>query len=397
MEKLSIEEKAKRYDEAIERAKNFIENGDERERTIAESIFAGIMEESDDEKIRKALLRFHKSTIDVDGIKGEDVIAWLEKQGEQSKWKPSKDEMDALYGLAYITNKMDDKKDEAVTKLYQDLKREFFNGASYENMFPSSPVNSDINIKKQGEQKPAEKVEEIWIPQSGDIIRKKGTTEPTYTLCRKEGIYFSYVQNMDNGIAGGYLSVYSLSDYELVERPKTIEEAINELFKPLMEATNKQKQEWSEEDEDIMNEISAIVSDFRNVYKDSKEALKDADKIDDWLKSLRPQNRWKPVDKNVYVVNGIVLAQKKDKSDPFKGYVLCKDHTLTPDEYERYINISDINSQSHWKPSDEHYELEEFAKIVRGNLTGISKAVQKLFEAKYLQLTGNKMYGGFKD
>ena len=49
------------------------------------------------------------------------------------------------------------------------------------------------------------------------------------------------------------------------------------------------------------------------------------------------------------------------------------------------------------KPGDEHYELEEFAKIVRGNLTGISKAVQELFEAKYLQLTGSKMYGGFKD
>lgn len=39
--------------------------------------------ESEDEKIRKALIRFHKSTIDVDGIKGEDILAWLEKQGEQ--------------------------------------------------------------------------------------------------------------------------------------------------------------------------------------------------------------------------------------------------------------------------------------------------------------------------
>lgn len=56
-----------------------------------------------------------------------------------------------------------------------------------------------------------------------------------------------------------------------------------------------------------------------------------------------------------------------------------------------------VQPQSQWKPSDKHYELEEFAKIVRGNLTGISKAVQELFEAKYLQLTGNKMYGGYKD
>lgn len=53
--------------------------------------------------------------------------------------------------------------------------------------------------------------------------------------------------------------------------------------------------------------------------------------------------------------------------------------------------------QNTLKPSDEHYELEEFAKIVRCNLTGISKAVQQLFETKYLQLTGNKMYEGFKD
>lgn len=61
-------------------------------------------------------------------------------------------------------------------------------------------------------------------------------------------------------------------------------------------------------------------------------------------------------------------------------------------------NIKDrVQHQYNWKPSNEHYELEEFAKIVRSNLTGISKAVQKLFEAKYLQLTGNKMYGGFKD
>lgn len=39
--------------------------------------------ESEDERIRKTLIRFHKSTIDIDGIKGCDIIAWLEKQGEQ--------------------------------------------------------------------------------------------------------------------------------------------------------------------------------------------------------------------------------------------------------------------------------------------------------------------------
>lgn len=36
--------------------------------------------ESNDERIRKALIRFHKSTIDIDGIKGDRIVAWLEKQ-----------------------------------------------------------------------------------------------------------------------------------------------------------------------------------------------------------------------------------------------------------------------------------------------------------------------------
>lgn len=36
-----------------------------------------------EERIRKTLIKFHKSTIDIDGIKGGDIIDWLEKQGEQ--------------------------------------------------------------------------------------------------------------------------------------------------------------------------------------------------------------------------------------------------------------------------------------------------------------------------
>ncbi|MCR5578623.1 MAG: hypothetical protein K6F74_05355 [Prevotella sp.] len=100
------------------------------------------------------------------------------------------------------------------------------------------------------------------------------------------------------------------------------------------------KPAWSEEDERIIDRLCDILYDCHS-YGECSLKLNEYSNLYDWLKSLRPQSRW--------------------------------------------------------KPTDEHYELEEFAKIVRGNLTGISKAVQKLFEAKYLQLTGNKMYGGFKD
>lgn len=40
---------------------------------------------------------------------------------------------------------------------------------------------------------------------------------------------------------------------------------------------------------------------------------------------------------------------------------------------------------------------ERFARIVRGNLIGIDKEVQQKFENLYLEITGNKMYGGYND
>ena len=61
-----------------------------------------------------------------------------EKKLSDESWKPSKEEMDVLYGLAYITNQYDEHKEEIITRLYQDLKREFFNGSSYENIFPDT-------------------------------------------------------------------------------------------------------------------------------------------------------------------------------------------------------------------------------------------------------------------
>ena len=78
MKELSINEKAKAYDEAIERAKKLYSNG------IAEEIFPEL-KESDDERIRKNCIHFlelqkhhHAATFEI-----EECIAWLKKQGKQ--------------------------------------------------------------------------------------------------------------------------------------------------------------------------------------------------------------------------------------------------------------------------------------------------------------------------
>lgn len=78
MKELSINEKAKAYDEAIERAKKLYGNG------IAEEIFHELKED-DTERIRKNCIHFlelqkqhHAATFEI-----EECIGWLKKQREQ--------------------------------------------------------------------------------------------------------------------------------------------------------------------------------------------------------------------------------------------------------------------------------------------------------------------------
>ena len=40
---------------------------------------------------------------------------------------------------------------------------------------------------------------------------------------------------------------------------------------------------------------------------------------------------------------------------------------------------------------------EQFAKIVRANLSEIDEKAQQEFEQLYFKITGNKMYGGYND
>ena len=82
MKELSIEQKAQRYDEAYKKvAMRFGTN-------VADEIFPEL-KESEDEKIRKALVGYFMNGGDDAtychvGIQRKDIIAWLEKQGKQN-------------------------------------------------------------------------------------------------------------------------------------------------------------------------------------------------------------------------------------------------------------------------------------------------------------------------
>jgi len=89
MKELSIEEKAKAYDEALEKAKALYKTAEPMSgcNVILETLFPEL-KESEDEKMRKTLIAYLKKFSETDSLEPAEInlkkyIAWLEKQGEQ--------------------------------------------------------------------------------------------------------------------------------------------------------------------------------------------------------------------------------------------------------------------------------------------------------------------------
>ena len=90
MKKLSIEQKAQRYDEAIERAKALYKAAEPMSgcNVILETVFPELLE-SEDEKIRKKVIAtIHLYYGEPLEDEAKEMVAWLEKQGEQKPVDP---------------------------------------------------------------------------------------------------------------------------------------------------------------------------------------------------------------------------------------------------------------------------------------------------------------------
>lgn len=90
MKELSIEQKAKAYDEAISMAKKFYtpDSNNVNLKATLEMIFPEL-KESEDERIRKAIIDYFRWNPDgqlLNEFSNREVLAWLEKQGEHAKF-----------------------------------------------------------------------------------------------------------------------------------------------------------------------------------------------------------------------------------------------------------------------------------------------------------------------
>ena len=89
MKELSIEEKAKAYDEAIERAKEYLGDYMLTKKEYIEKVFP-VLKESDEEKIKKSLIRLVKAFYDVnfptpEGFTRKQLLSWIKEHGEQKE------------------------------------------------------------------------------------------------------------------------------------------------------------------------------------------------------------------------------------------------------------------------------------------------------------------------
>lgn len=145
-----------------------------------------------------------------------------------------------------------------VQKIREEVEIEKLHGNPY-YMIAVKDILEILDMQKEPDK---------WEPQTGDTFRKKGTTSPTYHLCdkREDGITFGFVENREVGIAGGEITIFALQqDYELVERPKSIEDVVKEELNKVLQTKVGQKTKDESTNEDLGDYINELSKQFPEV------------------------------------------------------------------------------------------------------------------------------------
>jgi len=194
MKELSIEEKAKRYDDRLEKAKKWYDiNTNESYRGIFEDIFPELCE-SEDEKTRKEIVRFIQMEVE-DEIVGNKWLAWLEKQGEQDMIPLDK-------AIKFLDDQLVDDKNEVTGEPFIN----FQNYGAFKETFIAFFKRK--MLEKQGGQKLADKVEpKFWVWYAGSIYNVfeiKDIAGVTFYGIEDEPNHIDYVKAENCDIISGY-------------------------------------------------------------------------------------------------------------------------------------------------------------------------------------------------
>ena len=317
---------------------------------VAEKYFPELAE-SEDERIRKALIFDYQG----DGcmctneyrIDFKDIRAWLEKQGESY----TKRDVDDAY-LKGVTNTKNEieKQYEANYQIRKDIATFIFNykGDIKDRAKWMNYLGIKVSfVEKQGEQKTVKFIPERKLRK--DLYQLVYDCAWSKVTCKVEGetqeeYAERYTQQIldvirdwaddyiDNSIERQLRRSYDKGREEVLNEQKSawseedetkIKSIVALLKSPALCAMDgnkgiidenikylksikyrvQPKKEWSEDD---MEKISWILAALQNSTMRNSSLKKENEDAENWLKSLRPQNAWKPSDEQMLAINTAV-------------------------------------------------------------------------------------------
>ena len=418
----------KKYKDALANAReeyNTTENVERKQ--WLEELFPEL-KESEDERIRKAILNYltkmwGNSQDDVCGVHVEDAIAWLEKQGQVKESTISHEENDRIR--------------KAISQCVEDMRGQF------EKLYSVHHKDAIAWLEKQAEQKPTDKVKPKfkvgdWITDGylynkiTDVLEDRYIVDTKFAKRSsipfkfenyyhlwtiqdaKEGDVLAYVTDEEDLWIMIYWSLYEPYEghvhyHALLVNDKFSDKgtcciSINDLkpatkeqrdllFQKMHEAgyewdeekkepkkIEKKSAEWSEKDEErieqICDDLKCGLENFRSGKNVKGLHFEEIIKSNiDWLKSLKgrvqPKHEWSKED--IYTIENI-------------DSVLFYDKDLPEDTCVRLRNwLKSLKDRYSWKPSDEQLEalknaihLKPFENPSDSLLWGLYERLKKL-------------------
>lgn len=324
---MTIEEKAKAYDEALERAKKYnIDDAHAYQGTIVKLIFPELAK-SEDEKIRKEMIRYFTEMKKGGSaaLPYDDCIAYLERQKERKSVEWSK---------ATINGEPIPTENQSVNiplaewsdDYNEDKLQTRFAFYTYKDE-PSVLYLSNVFVEKACRTsgygtrilKAAEKVAEVV---GATTIRLKVKQESLANAWyRKNGYSFM-----------------------------TFEDGYNWLEKNI-ECIKPNKQEWSKEDENKIERLAFLVS-----VAEAKEMISPSESIDlrNLIKSLRPQSKKEfSMEKAIKWLDDTFYFLDNSSGRGRDCEITTHDFDSLEEMYDSFRKAVIVDSEPHWKPTEE--------------------------------------------
>lgn len=342
------------YKEKLRLAKEALDSGSYDKETI-EYIFPELAE-SDGERIRKEIICFIET--EVPQCEARDkYIAWLEKQGEKKSFDD-------------IAKEVTKDKDAAISFLKST-------GIMNEN----GELADEYKIE-QGEQKPTDKVEPKF--KVGDVVTNKKSRD---TVKIVQILHDSYCYSGWDGAATVHsdFSISEQDDWELVKQKpafemKTPEESLgidSDTYSKIVDECvyGEQKSAWSEEDEEMYKKVETAIDSYYAPFS------RDAEDMSEWFKNLKdrvqpqPKQEWSKEEQQIIEDAACIILD-------------CVNTAETKEEEERLEELADklqdLRPQSHWKPTKEQMSAIEGAVndwgFQRLHLNSLYEQLKKLRE-----------------